>query len=361
MTKIKETTTSHPTAFPRPVIAFTASMVLLTYVPTVEAGILRDFYDPVLYGDFAEGKGIFSQGNVNIPVYDKDGKLRGTVAKALDVRAVSDGLYLAIVGPQFGSSAQHVGYTGDQTFGVHSQFIYNDGTLFDGSLPTPKDNRNKPNYKPEVGAPFSAQWETRRAERNTFRDVFTKYLGTMYKEAISDNGMLDEYGRIDYKLVTYSKVIVDAQPYEILDNLDRVSGLIARVGAGSGYIAYPDWTKKDIQYGTPAGGLNEFSKYNAVFYDSFEGDKKSYSYTRFAGKFKETPQNIAMEVGICPGDSGSPLFWLDPQDNNYKLIGALSAGAYDDEKKPVFNMSADWIGANDWLRKRMAAYNGNTA
>lgn len=329
----------------------------LTYSTAVQAGLVTEDYDFNLYGDFAEGKGIFSPGSTDIKVYDKDGKLKGTIAKALDVAPVMDGLFGVFVGEQYIATANHVTSTQNATFGVKRELIYNDGTLFEGSVLS----------KPFTGPAHSNEFNLLIRGSNNWKPLFEKYLGVQYKQVNEVQVRnTNNYGGIDFKIVRYSKLITDAAPVNLPESYDDIKNgqYVARVGAGTARQGFHGQYPKSFEYGTPIGGINTLTHVSRPGYtdrdiDAANGNKTVFKGGYFGTHFKEYGPGI-LESGTLPGDSGSPLFWYNENKKQWEFLGSVNGGNFDggneNELKLSFGKQSYWYGSGPWVEARMAYY-----
>lgn len=336
-------------------VALTGSLSLAAQ--EARAGIMIEDYDLNLYGDFAEGKGIFRPGNTNIDVYDKTGRFRGTIAKALDVRPVSDLLYATVVDPQFAISAAHVPYTGAILFGNVGNFTYNDGTLFDGAIP--------PKQKPLDGDVLSKSFETILNQRNQWNPVFIKYLGVYNLQAHPDTAVTTDNKNSDFKVSRYNKLIVEVAPAKMLmdHSAVQVGDFVARLGAGGSRIAYHnDVPSKNITYGTPIGGVNVVEKkydFDLIDKDVYGADASKPENVMHGGRYvtslSEFTDKAILENATLGGDSGSPMFWLDRTDQEWKIVGTNSSGGYY-TKHDSFGKFTNFYASGQWTQSRINFY-----
>ena len=88
-----------------------------------QAGIIRHDVDMQEYRDFAENRGKYKPGEVNIPVYRLDGTFDGYLETSMpDLAAISSKGDQTIVSPTFIIGAKHVGYGYEMTFGHNARF-----------------------------------------------------------------------------------------------------------------------------------------------------------------------------------------------------------------------------------------------
>lgn len=341
--------------------ALIAAAPLTNTINLAQAGIMVDTYDPILYGDMANGKGVFAPGKTNIQIYDINGNLRGAIPYSVDPQGIADELFLTLVNPSFGISANHVGYTTDVTFGNAKTFVFNDGTLFDGSGTSKPFNGNS-------AVDDTNEWNrllVNKTTRKQWRDIFTKYLSSNYHEANPDRMIWykNNYAT-DFKLDRYMKINVDAIPYEIMTNDDKmkVGDKLLHIGAGTAQIhsRADSANKVYLTYSTPIGGLGTVSYVgNADVYqkqanpnNTTEDPNKILVGNAFKWVFNTTQKDTdVLEQGILGGDSGSPIFWLDPNTNTWKLAGATSSiTGY------TFGAQTNFIGNMPWVAERIKFY-----
>lgn len=332
------------------------STIGLTYSTTVNAGIITEDYDLNLYGDFAEGKGIFSAGNTNVPIYDKKGKLKATLTQVLDVSGIVDSGNAALVDPQFVGTAQHLPYLDGLTFGLSRKFIYNDGTLFDGSLPSDR--------KAFTGEALSNEFNNLISNAGKFSSAFNKYLGITYYRANDIEGKNGSQGFVDFKIVRFKKLVIDAAPYALPTNYSQLKNgeLVARVGAGAARLGIHGGPNQNLVSGTPIGGLNSIN-HNANYNFSDKDINPTNTTAKenlYAGReiktiFYENGPG-ALESGSLAGDSGSPLFWFDKQTNEWQYLGGVSGGNFWGGNN-AFGKDTYWFGSGPWISARVNYYN----
>ncbi|HEY3591121.1 MAG TPA: S6 family peptidase, partial [Buttiauxella sp.] len=90
-------------------------LLFLCFHPPVHASIVRDDIDYQIYRDFAENKGPFRPGALNINIHDMSGNLIGVLDKAPmpDFSSVDTFGIATLINPQYIISVKHnTGYTG---------------------------------------------------------------------------------------------------------------------------------------------------------------------------------------------------------------------------------------------------------
>ncbi|MDH2997142.1 hypothetical protein A1D22_05555, partial [Pasteurellaceae bacterium LFhippo2] len=101
-------------------VSVIASCIAAIFNTSVHASAVRNDVDYQMFRDFAENKGKFRIGEMNIPVVDKDGKSLGTMLKdipMIDFSAANRSGYATLVHPQYVVSVAHNQGYGSSSFG----------------------------------------------------------------------------------------------------------------------------------------------------------------------------------------------------------------------------------------------------
>ncbi|ELC8117897.1 autotransporter outer membrane beta-barrel domain-containing protein [Escherichia coli] len=226
-----------------------------------EASVVGTLLPWQTYRDFAENKGAFYVGAVNVPLYDKDGGLSGYLDRApmVDFSAVDQQLGVAtLVSPQYVVGVKHNGSYTTVRFG------YGDDT------------------------------EYRIVDRNEhWRDFHTPRLNKVVTEVIPV--LLPEDG-------TRQGVWKDRLRYPVF----------YRTGSGTQYIA------------TPSGKLTQISGAYVWKTGGTVGSPgiSDWSIVSDAGNLYQSENGPLASYGV-PGDSGSPLFAWDALKGQWVLAAVL--------------------------------------
>ncbi|WP_407904694.1 S6 family peptidase [Escherichia coli] len=231
------------------------------------AGTVNNELGYQLFRDFAENKGMFRPGAMDIAIYNKQGELVGTLDKAAmpDFSSVNSGSGVAtLINPQYIASVKHnVGYT-NVSFG---------------------DGENRYNIVDRNNAPS-----------------------------------LDFHApRLDKLVTEVASIAVTAQGAVAGAYLDKERyPVFYRLGSGSQYIkdSNGQLTQMGGAYSWLTGGtVGSLSSYQ-------NGEMISTS----SGLVFDYKLNGAMPIYGEAGDSGSPLFAFDTVQNKWVLVGVLTAG-----------------------------------
>ena len=223
-----------------------------------------------IYRDFAENKGAFKPGSVNIPIYDKRGNLVGTLNKAPmpDFSSVDSGIGVAtLIDPQHVVSVKHNGGYSEVSFG--------------GSGRNPDYHR--------------ATYQLVNRNNAPERDFHVPRLNKLVTEVVPAI-MTDAFK---------SGAYFDSSRFPIF----------YRVGSGTQYSKDPNGTTHWLEgaYSYLTGGTvgrPVISDWSFV-----SGTLDIYN-----------PQNGPLGTYGEAGDSGSPLFAWDTQRNSWVLVGVLDSG-----------------------------------
>ncbi|MED8890764.1 S6 family peptidase [Escherichia marmotae] len=235
------------------------------YSPLVHASVVGMDIPYQTYRDFAENKGAFSTGALNIPLYDKQGNLYSTLSQApmIDFSSVDRGLSVAtLVAPQYIVSVKHNGGYKSVKFG------YND------------DN----NYI--------------LVDRNNgARDFHTPRLNKIVTEVapseVTDAGTATGTYKNQERFPVFYRVGTGTQ---------YVKGITGKLTSIAGGYTY----KTGGTVGVPAISDRSIVSNPGNTYAVANGPMASYG---------------------TPGDSGSPLFAWDTQRNKWVLVAVLNSYA----------------------------------
>ena len=258
-----------------------AMAAVATFASTATAGIVDTRYDLQYYLDFSRNAGAFSAGATNIEVGYSDGSASFTIP----IMPYA-GSYARVVDNTFVSQGSIVSYGGSSL--VSSQFVYGAAHVFDRFAPIFASGQMRFSFNAENGNPHS---------------------GDLYGAANIDNfGHDGAISRAD-KLVTavaYTPMATDA----FMATLNPESWLY-RLGNGR----YMDSTGTTISTGDNAiGGIIDMDSYK----QQANGDWYMY------GVFRDD-QTTPLDTGVYEGDSGSPLFAWDAENEQFVFVGALWA------------------------------------
>ncbi|EIQ5547953.1 autotransporter outer membrane beta-barrel domain-containing protein, partial [Escherichia coli] len=235
------------------------------YSPLVHASVVGMDIPYQTYRDFAENKGVFSTGALNIPLYDKQGNLYSTLSQApmIDFSSVDRGLSVAtLVAPQYIVSVKHNGGYKSVKFGYNddNNYILVDRNNGARDFHTPRLNKIVTEVAPsEVTDAGTATGTYKNQER--FPVFYRVGTGTQYVKDISG------------KLTSIA------------------GGYTYKTGGTVGVPAISDWSIVSNPGNT---------------YTLANGPMASYGTS---------------------GDSGSPLFAWDTQINRWVLVAVLNSYA----------------------------------
>ncbi|EFR2206992.1 autotransporter outer membrane beta-barrel domain-containing protein [Salmonella enterica] len=223
-----------------------------------------------IYRDFAENKGAFKPGALNIPIYDNKGNLVGTLNKAPmpDFSSVDSGIGVAtLIDPQHVVSVKHNG--GYQ------------GVMFGGKGSNPDYHRTTYQLVSRNNAPE--------------RDFHVPRLNKLVTEVVPAT-MTNAFAPGAY---------FDASRFPVF----------YRIGSGTQYTKDPDGSKHYQQ------GAYAYLTGGTVGRPGIS-DWSFVSSTADVFNSKNGPLGTYGEAG----DSGSPLFAWDTQRNSWVLVGVLDSG-----------------------------------
>ncbi|HDS9358575.1 TPA: hypothetical protein QH850_001083 [Enterobacter chengduensis] len=251
-----------------------SSLFFAGQINNVSAALMRDDISVQVYRDYAENRGVFTPGAINVPVYHIDGSISGTLNLIPDFSSNADGGFSTLISAQVAPSATHVSYTNNLTFGKRFQQL--DSTLFSGA-----ENESSYTLMNEV---------TKRA----------------YDIEATD----------DYKITRLRTIVTDAAPSELFTDTSQIKNglLIARVGGGNLTIALDKDNTQILDYGPLAGGTNIIEKVDL--------NGQVYKLTLTLREAQKT----ALDVGTQGGDSGSGVWGWDTKSQSWKLVAINSAG-----------------------------------
>ena len=234
------------------------------------------------YEDFANNRGKFKIGQKGVIVYKKEGLGEAaTIEQPIpNFDGMVDGGAYALWGdPQILSTASHVGNWGSFTF--IQRHLRKDVELSEGFKN--KANTNKDSIVQEY---------SERVKMPYMRD-----LGN------------------DYSIGRLKTIAFDGYTPETIKNRRQIhyGDLVARTGGGINSYAHDGGEKYPVGYGNIAGGLNKI----------YLVDGGSF-WIKMQKNF-QTPLDSASR----PGDSGSPAYIWDKDNNKWLLAGENSAGSGD--------------------------------
>ena len=258
-------------------------MILLFCISTVgfsNHGRYEQYWSD--YEDFANNRGKFKIGQKGVIVYKKEGLgAAATIEQPIpNFDGMVDGGAYALWGdPQILSTASHVGNWGSFTF--IQRHLRKDVELSEGFKN--KANTNKDSIVQEY---------SERVKMPYMRD-----LGN------------------DYSIGRLKTIAFDGYTPETIKNRRQIhyGALVARTGGGINSYAHDGGEKYPVGYGNIAGGLNKI----------YLVDGGSF-WIKMQKNF-QTPLDSASR----PGDSGSPAYIWDKDNNKWLLAGENSAGSGD--------------------------------
>ena len=256
------------------------------------------------YEDFANNRGKFKIGQKGVIVYKKEGLGEAaTIEQPIpNFDGMVDGGAYALWGdPQILSTASHVGNWGSFTF--IQRHLRKDVELSEGFKN--KANTNKDSIVQEY---------SERVKMPYMRDLGNDY----------------SIGRL--KTITF-----DGYTPETIKNRSQIhyGDLVARTGGGVNSYAQDGGERYPVGYGNIAGGLNK------IYH--IDGGSGSGSFWIQMNKKFQTPLDSASR----PGDSGSPAYIWDKDNNKWLLAGENSAGSGDNNwnKKSIIKQNPDAVNA----------------
>ncbi|HBN1812625.1 TPA: autotransporter outer membrane beta-barrel domain-containing protein, partial [Escherichia coli] len=251
-----------------------STVTILSFSPTYSAlaATVRADIPYQTFRDFAENKGVFTPGSINIPVYDINGNLIGKLDKAPM--------------PDFSSAAVYV-----------SNMSRADHTLYSPSyVVTAKHVNGLQGVSPELSFGY---------QKNKYTAINT-----------------NNNPNLDIKTLRLSKLVTEVAPSEVSD-VGAVSGAYQangrftafyRLGGGTQSVkdknGHTTSVAGDFLTGGTVGALNSYnngqmiSAPTADVFNSYNGILANY---------------------LTMGDSGSPLFAYDSWEKKWVLIGVTSS------------------------------------
>lgn len=247
------------------VVVLMTTLATQLYSPLIQASIVGMDIPYQTYRDFAENKGAFSVGALDIPLYKKDGTLYSTLNKApmIDFSAVDSGQTVAtLISPQYIVSVKHnTGYK-------NVRFGYRDDSSY-----VLVDRNNS-----------SVDFHTPRLNK-----IVTEVVPADITDAGTANGTYQNQDRfpIFYRVGTGTQYVKDR------------NGKLTQLAGGYAY-------RTGGTVGKPTSSNKRIVSNPGNTYSAANGPMPSY--------------------GI-PGDSGSPLFAWDTQRNKWVLVAVLNSYA----------------------------------
>lgn len=310
------------------------------------AGVMHPDFEQLLYGDFAEGRGIFAPQHAGpIPIYDVNGNLRGTISQALSLSAVADGHYATMVDPSFSVSATHVTAAQNLQFGIQRSFVYNDNTLFENSAPV---------------TPFTGEYSDLKrvfAEIPKYKDTYLKYLGNNYVAAHFDAIRNVNQIEKDFKVTRYSKLNTEAVPIALLSRPISSGEVLAHVGAGNTRVIEGN-ASVELTRGTPVGGflhIDYTSQFNAtdVEINGANYNSKIYYGLNYYTTFTVSgSKQLALPHSTLTNDSGSGLFAWNDSKQRWEIAAVTSRGS----TAVGFGRNMLFVGNPSWAEARIKYY-----
>ncbi|AXP59459.1 TPA: adhesion and penetration autotransporter Hap [Haemophilus influenzae] len=258
---------------------FLTACISLGIVSQAWAGHTYFGIDYQYYRDFAENKGKFTVGAKNIEVYNKEGKMIGTMMKDVpmpDLSPMVRGGYSTLISEQHLISVAHnVGYDGVD-FGM------------------------------EGGNPDQHRFKYKVVKRYNYKNDSTHRYMTDYQHPRLAK-FVTEVAPIEMVSYMNGNTYIDLERYPI------------RVRAGSGHQYWKDDknnTKADLAYGGAwlTGGN--------TFMDGGTGN----GYLYLNGRVQTPNKYGPLPIAGAAGDSGSPLFIYDKKQEKWLLNGVLREG-----------------------------------
>ena len=259
---------------------------VVTFASTATAGIVDTRYDLQYYLDFSRNAGAFAAGATNVQVGYSDGSAAytiplmpymGSFAQVTDSVALSLGSIVA-----YGGAAL-----------VSPQFVYGAEHVFSAVKPKFDKGQTCYTFTDENGAASSAE-------------VYT----AVNIDTFGHDGGVSRTSKL-VTAVAYTPMATDA----FMSTLDSSTWLY-RLGNGG----YWDSTGSTITTGNNAiGGIINMDSYK----QQANGDW--YLYGVFRENSTEKDPKTPLDTGVFKGDSGSPLFAWDEDQDRFVFVGALWA------------------------------------
>ena len=256
----------------------TASSIALALHPSAFAAIVRSDVDYQIFRDFAENKGKFHVGATNVEIRDKNGNALGTLLPNLpmiDFSPVDVQMRVAtLVDPQYVVSVKHNSGYKNVRFGIktgHSDIPDDTYRLVDRNNDGP----------PDIWWKYDRRHEDYHSPR--LHRFVTEVVPMPTTTAGTDPNTYMDTARFPYML---------------------------RVGAGTQFRESADKDREELQ-----GAYNY-----AIGGQSYDLQPKKQGFLDLYGNLFDKPlTNYAV-----PGDSGSPIFTFDKQQNKWVFLGTYT-------------------------------------
>ena len=256
----------------------TASSIALALHPSAFAAIVRSDVDYQIFRDFAENKGKFHVGATNVEIRDKNGNALGTILHNLpmiDFSPVDIQMRVAtLVDPQYVVSVKHNSGYKNVRFGIktgHSDIPDDTYRLVDRNNDGP----------PDIWWKYDRRHEDYHSPR--LHRFVTEVVPMPTTTAGTDPNTYMDTARFPYML---------------------------RVGAGTQFHESADKDREELQ-----GAYNY-----AIGGQSYDLQPKKQGFLDLYGNLFDKPlTNYAV-----PGDSGSPIFTFDKQQNKWVFLGTYT-------------------------------------
>ena len=256
----------------------TASSIALALHPSAFAAIVRSDVDYQIFRDFAENKGKFHIGATNVEIRDKNGNALGTLLPNLpmiDFSPVDVQMRVAtLVDPQYVVSVKHNSGYKNVRFGIktgHSDIPDDTYRLVDRNNDGP----------PDIWWKYDRRHEDYHSPR--LHRFVTEVVPMPTTTAGTDPNTYMDTARFPY---------------------------ILRVGAGTQFRESANKDREELQ-----GAYNY-----AIGGQSYDLQPKKQGFLDLYGNLFDKPlTNYAV-----PGDSGSPIFTFDKQQNKWVFLGTYT-------------------------------------
>lgn len=256
----------------------TASSIALALHPSAFGAIVRSDVDYQIFRDFAENKGKFHVGATNVEIRDKNGNALGTLLPNLpmiDFSPVDVQMRVAtLVDPQYVVSVKHNSGYKNVRFGIktgHSDIPDDTYRLVDRNNDGP----------PDIWWKYDRRHEDYHSPR--LHRFVTEVVPIPTTTAGTDPNTYMDTARFPYML---------------------------RVGAGTQFRESTDKNREELQ-----GAYNY-----AIGGQSYDLQPKKQGFLDLYGNLFDKPlTNYAV-----PGDSGSPIFTFDKQQNKWVFLGTYT-------------------------------------
>lgn len=256
----------------------TASSIALALHPSAFAAIVRSDVDYQIFRDFAENKGKFHAGATNVEIRDKNGNALGTLLPNLpmiDFSPVDVQMRVAtLVDPQYVVSVKHNSGYKNVRFGIktgHSDIPDDTYRLVDRNNDGP----------PDIWWKYDRRHEDYHSPR--LHRFVTEVVPMPTTTAGTDPNTYMDTARFPYML---------------------------RVGAGTQFRESANKDREELQ-----GAYNY-----AIGGQSYDLQPKKQGFLDLYGNLFDKPlTNYAV-----PGDSGSPIFTFDKQQNKWVFLGTYT-------------------------------------